>query len=144
MAEFQQAILIDPSLSIALQEMKRTQEMLVQNAPPGQANLTPYERAQKDASERSASLMSAPELNPPVHRVGPLTMASQPVNIVYATVARIAGVNIVWDTKYVRDPAKKFDVDLPEMSPQQAFDFISTVTHTFWEAFDGYHHLRYR
>jgi general secretion pathway protein D len=132
-AELERAIFTDPSLSIALQELKRTQEMLTSNAPPGQANLTPYERAQKDASDRSASIMSAPELRPPVRRVGPLKMNNQPMNIIYSTVANIAGVNVVWDSTYTNRPTRGFDVDLPEMSVEQAFDFISNVTRTFWK-----------
>lgn len=133
MAEFQRAILIDPALSIALQEIKRTQEMLTNSPAPGEANLTPFERAVKDAEERSSSLMSAPELKPPKRRVGPVRMNNQPMNIIYATVANIAEVNVVWDSTYTRDPNKRFDVDIPEMSAEQAFDFIATITRTFWK-----------
>lgn len=133
LAEFQRAILADPSLSIALQEIKRTQEMLTNAPSSGETNLTPFERAQKEADERSASLMSVPELRSPVRRVGPLTMNNQPVNIIYATVATIAGVNVVWESNYTRDPTKRFDVDIPEMSAEQAFDFIGTITRTFWK-----------
>lgn len=133
LAEFQRAILVDPALSIALQEIKRTQEMLTNAPAPGQAGLTPFERAQKDSEERSASLMSVPELKAPVRRVGPMTMRNQPMNIIYATVANIASVNVVWDSTYTRDPNKRFDIDIPEMSVEQAFDFISTITRTFWK-----------
>lgn len=133
MAEFQQAIFVDPSLSIALQELKRTQEMLTTAGNPGEANLTPYERAQKEAADRSASLMSAPELHPPMRRVGPLKMNNQPMNIIYSTIANIAGINVVWDSTYTNRPTRGFDIDLPEMSVEQAFDFVSNVTRTFWK-----------
>jgi len=131
-AEFQRAILMDPSSAIAMQELKRTQEMLAQPGGPGQANLTPAERAQKDAADRSASLMGLPELNPPVRKVGPLTMRNQPINILYNTVAVIAGVNVVWDSTWTR-PTRGFDVDLPEMGVEQAFEYLGLVTRTYWK-----------
>jgi general secretion pathway protein D len=132
-AEFQRAILMDPSSSIAMQELKRTQEMLSQpGAGPGQANLTPAERANRDAGERSASLLGLPELNPPVRKVGPLTMRNQPINILYNTVAGIAGVNVVWDSTWTR-PTRGFDADIPEMTAEQAFEYLGLVTRTYWK-----------
>ncbi len=132
MAEFQRAILLDPSSTIAMQELKRTQEMLVKPAGPGQANLTPSERAAKESEERSQSLMGLPELKPPVRKVGPLKMNNQPINILFNTVAGIAGVNVVWDSTWNR-PTRGFDVDLPEMGVEQAFEYLSLVTRTFWK-----------
>lgn len=132
-AEFQRAILMDPSSSIAMQELKRTQEMLSQpGTGPGQANLTPAERASKESADRSASLMGLPELNPPVKKVGPLKMNNQPINILYNTVAGIAGVSVVWDSTWTR-PTRGFDVDLPEMGVEQAFEYLGLVTRTYWK-----------
>lgn len=132
-AEFQRAILMDPSSSIAMQELKRTQEMLSQPGNgPGQANLTPAERASKESADRSASLMGLPELNPPVKKVGPLKMNNQPINILYNTVAGIAGVSVVWDSTWTR-PTRGFDVDLPEMGVEQAFEYLGIVTRTYWK-----------
>ena len=131
-AEFQRAILMDPSSAIAMQELKRTQEMLATPAGPGQATLTPAERAQKDAADRSASLMGLPELNPPVRKVGPLTMRNQPINILYNTVASVAGVNVVWDSTWTR-PTRGFDAEIPEMSVEQAFEYLGLITRTYWK-----------
>lgn len=131
-AEFQRAILLDPSSTIAMQELKRTQEMLTKPSGSGQANLTPSERAAKESEERSQSLMGLPELRPPVRKVGPLKMNNQPINILFNTVAGIAGVNVVWDSTWNR-PTRGFDVDLPEMGVEQAFEYLSLVTRTFWK-----------
>ncbi|MEO8099291.1 MAG: cohesin domain-containing protein [Acidobacteriota bacterium] len=132
-AEFQRAILLDPSSSIAMQELRRTQEMLAQPiVNPGQANLTPSEQAQKDATDRSASLMGLPELNPPIKKVGPIKANNQPINILYNTIAGLAGVTIVWDSTWTR-PTRGFDLDLPEMSVEQAFEYLGLVTRTFWK-----------
>jgi general secretion pathway protein D len=132
MAEFQRAIVIDPSTTIALQEVKRTQEMLAQPAAGPDALLTPAERAEREAAERIASIMGVPRLNPPVKRVGPLRMNSQPINILYQTVASIAGVTIVWDSTWTR-PTRNWDVEIPEMAVEQALDYLATVTRTFWK-----------
>ncbi len=133
MAEFQRAILMDPSSSIAMQELKRTQEMLSQPAPgPGQAFLTPAEKAQKDAADRSSSLLGLPELNPPVRKVGPLTMRNQPINILYNTVAGIAGINVMWDSTWTR-PTRGFDADIAEGTPEQAFEYLGQLTRTYWK-----------
>ena len=142
LAELQAAILADPSSSIALQEMKHTQEMLTNPGGAGQATLTPYERAQKEASDRAASLLSIPDLNAPrgtdgrVIRIQPLRMNNQPIRILYNTVAAIAGVSVVLDPSWNGQSGGKanFDVDIPaEMSVEQAFDYLATVTHTFWK-----------
>ncbi|MEP7355080.1 MAG: hypothetical protein ABI824_17770, partial [Acidobacteriota bacterium] len=83
-AEFQRALLIDPSQSIAIQELRRTQDLL--NNPPGpDADLTPAERNDRDMQLRSASILGLPELDPAVKRIGPLKMNNQPVNILYNT-----------------------------------------------------------
>lgn len=132
MAEFQRAIVIDPSSTIALQEVKRTQEMLAQPATGPEALLTPAERAEREAAERIASIMGLPELDPPVKRVGPLRMNAQPINILYQTVATIAGISIVWDPTWTR-PTRNWDVEIPEMPVRQALDYLATVTRTFWK-----------
>ncbi|MEP6961839.1 MAG: hypothetical protein ABI995_07170, partial [Acidobacteriota bacterium] len=129
--EFQRAILMDPSSSIAMQELKRTQEMLSMPTAPGQA-MTPSERSQKEASDRSASLLGLPELNPPIKRVGPIKANNQPINILYNTIAGLAGVTIVWDSTWTR-PTRGFDLDLPEMGVEQAFEYLGLVTRTFWK-----------
>ncbi|MEO5926534.1 MAG: cohesin domain-containing protein [Bryobacteraceae bacterium] len=132
-AEFQRAILMDPSSSIAMQELKRTQEMLSQPTPgPGQAFLTPAEKAQKDASDRSSSLLGLPELNAPVRKVGPLTMRNQPINILYNTVAGIAGINVMWDSTWTR-PTRGFDADIAEGTAEQAFEYLGQLTRTYWK-----------
>lgn len=132
-AELQRAILMDPASGIALQELKRTQDMLASGAgsTPGEV-LTPAEQAIKDAADRVASLEPIPKLDPPVKRINALKMNNQPINILYNTVAGIAGVNVVWDSTWNR-PTRTFDVDLPEMTVEEAFDYLALVTRTFWK-----------
>jgi general secretion pathway protein D len=135
LAELQRAILMDPSLPIALQELKRTQDMLKAPAAPGEANLTPYERALKDAEERSASLLGVPELVPPVKRVDAIKMNNAKPTQVYNIVAAIAQINVVYDSTWTgRQGAPGVDLDIPAgMSTRQALEYVATVTRTYWK-----------
>lgn len=132
-AEFQRAILMDPSSPIALQELKRTQDMLASGAGAGGGPvLTPTEQALKEEAERVARLAPLPQLQPMVRRVGPLKMNNQQLNILYNTVAAIAGISVVYDSTWNR-PTRTFDVLLPEMTVEEALDYLALVTRTYWK-----------
>jgi general secretion pathway protein D len=132
-AEFQRAILMDPSSGIALQELKRTQDMLASGAgAAGGPVLTPTEQALKEEAERVAKLAPLPQLQPMVRRVGPLKMNNQQLNILYNTVAAIAGISVVYDSTWNR-PTRTFDVELPEMAVEDALDYLALVTRTYWK-----------
>lgn len=142
LAALNQAIVLDPSSAIALQELKATQEMLLNPAGSNKANLTPYEQAQQEAADRSASLLSIPELVPPrtpdgkAPRIQPMRMNNQPIRVLYNTIAAIAGISVVIDPSWNGQVGGKtnFDIDIPaEMSVEQAFDYVATVTRTFWK-----------
>src|SRR5690349_16468883 len=62
MAEFQKAIVSDPSSAIALQELKRTQDMLRRPAPTAEGRtLTPVEQIRRDSTQQVESMMGPPE-----------------------------------------------------------------------------------
>src|ERR1700730_15295769 len=66
--EFQRAFATDPSSPIALQEIKRTMQMIDGgkngNVPPGEATLTPADLERRKTEDRLASLSSVPQLKP--------------------------------------------------------------------------------
>jgi len=62
-----------------------------------------------------------------------LKMNNQPPKVLYETVAKLAGVNVVFDSQY-QAPARNFNVDLSNATADQAFDYLATLTHTFWKA----------
>ena len=132
-AEFQRAIQIDPSSPIAVQELEQTQSMLA-NPPdnPDLATLTPAQRELRAGEEKIESMLNVPVLNPPVKRIPALTMNNQPVRILYDTVAKIAGVTVVWDNSW-NPPDDPYDIDLPESSVEQAFNYLAMVTRTYWK-----------
>jgi general secretion pathway protein D len=138
MSEFQKALIADPSSSIAIQELKRTQQILDTEkklgAPKAQdRGLTPAERERKDSEDRISSMLPPPELKPIMRTIPPLTMNNQPIKVIFDTVGKLAGVNVLFDTQFT--PAtRNFNVNLPAGSPIQAFDYLAVETHTFWKA----------
>jgi len=134
--EFQKALVADPSSAIALQEVKRIQTMLA--APKTGARvedrgLTPSELVRRQSQDRVDSMLGPPELKPMTAIIPVLKMNNQPPKVLYDTVAKLAGVNVVFDSQY-QAPARNFNVDLSNATADEAFDYLATLTHTFWKA----------
>src|SRR5665213_3616277 len=134
--EFQKALIADPSSAIALQEVKRIQTMLATpkaGARVEDRGLTPAELARRESQDKVDSMTGPPELKPMTALSPVLKMNNQPPKVLYETVAKLAGVNVVFDSQY-QAPARNFNVDLTNMTADQAFDYLATLTHTFWKA----------
>ncbi len=78
-------------------------------------------------------MLGPPELKPMTGVIPVLKMNNQPPKVLYETVAKLAGVNVVFDSQY-QAPARNFNVDLSNATADQAFDYLATLTHTFWKA----------
>jgi len=134
--EFEKALVADPSSAIAIQEVKRIQTMLAAPRPGArleERGLTPAETARQQSQERVDSMEGPPELKPMTALIPVLKMNNQPPKVLYDTVAKLAGVNVVFDSQY-QAPARNFNVDLSNATADQAFDYLATLTHTFWKA----------
>ena len=135
--EFQKALIADPSSAIALQEIKRIRDMLRTPAKIGanadERGLTPAELSRRQSDDRVESMLGPPELKPMTAVIPVLKMNNQPPKVLYETVAKLAGVNVVFDSQYTA-PARNFNVDLSNATADQAFDYLATLTHTFWKA----------
>jgi general secretion pathway protein D len=140
MAEFQRAIIADPSSGIAIQELKRTQAILDEKKSgvkpgvnPSDAGLTPAERARRSDDRKVASIEPPPELTPVVARIPPIKMNNQPPKVLYETIGKMAGINVVFDSQYTA-PQRNSNVDIATNTPiEQAFDYLAMLTHTFWK-----------
>lgn len=139
---FQRAYAIDPSSSIARQEIRRTVEMIEQATKKSQAGqamspqekgLTPTERARKEAEERVAGFMSVPTLKPISRQITSLKMNNQPVRVLYETVGKLAGINIMMDAEYQPGPQRNFSIDLSNTTLEEALDHLSILTKTYWK-----------
>src|SRR5579862_8486724 len=78
--EFQKAIVIDPSSAIALQELKRTVEMINRpNGKPEDRALTPAQQIRKEDDDRNASIIGPPVLKPTLTRIPTIKINNQPL-----------------------------------------------------------------
>jgi general secretion pathway protein D len=142
MGEFQKALIADPSSSMAIQEMKRTQQMIDSDKKGGGSKsddyrgLTLAERAKRDAEERMAAMLPPPDLKPVLRTVGPLKINNQPMKVIFETVGKLAGVNVLFDAQ-LQPPTRNFNVDLPVTPIEQAFDYLAVETHMFWKPVSG-------
>jgi general secretion pathway protein D len=134
--EFQRAFATDPSSPIALQEIKRTMEMIDRNkngnVPPGEATLTPADLERQKVQDRISSLSPVPQLKPITSQISTLKMNNQPPKVLYETVGKVAGVNVVFDPQYTSS-GKNVNLDLTNTNLEEALDYIATLTHTFWK-----------
>lgn len=135
--EFQKAIASDPGSAIALQEWKRTSDMLEKEkvagkAAAGERGLTPAAKARQEAEQRASTMMAPPELQPIIRVIPSLKMNNQPPKVLYETVAKLAGINVIFDPQYA-PTTRNLNVEFPNSSIEQALDYLAVLTKTFWK-----------
>ncbi|HEX5227530.1 MAG TPA: cohesin domain-containing protein [Bryobacteraceae bacterium] len=132
LAEYQTAFNTNPGSMIAFQNMQEVKDLLAQKqANPSVAPLTSAEKAQKDSVAMIQSLLPVPELKPVTNVVGALKMNNQPPKVLYETVGKLAGINVLFDPQM--QPGKNANLDLNNVSLQEALDYIALLTKTFWK-----------
>ena len=102
MQEFQRALITDPSSAVTLQEIKRTQQMMQQNAKPEDRGMTPVEIARRDTDKRiRKSIWRAETSSGLLRTVGPLKINNQPVKVLLLKRwEKVAGVNVLFDSQF--------------------------------------------
>jgi general secretion pathway protein D len=135
LAEYQKAFNVDPGSMVALQNIQQTKELLEQKAkglvPAGEKPLTPLEKAQKESLAMIASMLPVPELKPVTNQISLLKMNNQPLKVLYETVGKLAGINVLFDPQI--QPGKNANLDLNNVTLQEALDYIALLTKTFWK-----------
>src|SRR3984885_15508434 len=135
LTEFQKAFAADPGSMISFQYIQQTKDMLDQKAKglvkPGEKPLTSAEKAQKESLEMIESLQPVPGLKPVTNQISLLKMNNQPPKVLYETVGKLAGVNVLFDPQM--QPGKNANLDLNTVSLQEALDYIALLTKTFWK-----------
>ena len=113
--------------------MKRTQEILKKpSTKPADSGLTPAERVRQEEDARVDSILGPPELKPVIRQLPPFKMNNQPPRVLYETVGKLAGINVVFDSQYA-PRTRGFNVELGSSGVEQAFDYLAVLTHTFWK-----------
>lgn len=140
LALFQKAFALDPASSIAEQRMRQTFEMLKREKKSGggdaaeERGLTPAERVQKQNTARLETLMDAPVLKPIQREIVNLKMNNQPAKILFETLAKMAGINVMFDPDYVnQNQGKNFPVDFQNTTLEEALDYLSILTKAYWK-----------
>ena len=146
LAEFQRAFALNSASLIAEQELRRTYQMIEREkrktdptapakSPQEQAEergMTPADEARKEIEDRVASLQPVPELKPISRQIHSLKINNQPVKVLFDTVGKLAGINVVFDPEY-QSANKNFSVDLTNTTLEEALEHMSVITKSFWK-----------
>jgi len=128
MAELRQAVEIDPAnfealgLLRATAEMIQTQEREKEQAKKNSGQPTTLEKEAKSAGGPVALDI---KWDTPIS----LHLTSTTVDVVYKTMAKIAGINVLIDPDY---KPQKINFELQDVSLRQAMEMIAMQSRTFW------------
>ncbi|HEY7391628.1 MAG TPA: hypothetical protein VH640_24145, partial [Bryobacteraceae bacterium] len=143
--EFQKAYGLNPGSSSAEQEIRRTQEMIQRErqrvlqtgkeASAEERALTPVEQAKKESEDKLKTLLPVPELKPLSNEPINLKMNNQSPRVLFETVAKVAGINVLWDPDMNPPPnaGRNLSIELNNETLDQALDDLATLTKFFWK-----------
>ena len=142
--EFQKAYTIYPGSTVAIQELQRTQDMIRreqqrmqqtgrESAPEIRA-LTPLEEMKRDTAEKSRRIRGVPELKPIDPSVRNLTLNNVTVKVLFDTVGKTAGLNVLWDPDYQNPPKNTLSVKFDNSTLEEALDYLAVITKSYWKA----------
>lgn len=143
--EFQKAYNTNPGSAIAQQELLRTNEMILRErkrvaetgkeADAETRGLTPAQEQRRETREKINRILPAPELKSidPAPLKG-MTIRNSTVKVLFETVAKSAGINVLWDPDYQLPARNLFSVDFNDTTLEQALDYISVITRSYWKA----------
>ncbi len=122
MTEFMHALELDPSYELAQQDIDATKRAM---GKPEVRQETSVDTAElNELSEMSSPVQLHPVSNEPI------TISSvQDSKIIYETVGKLAGINVLFDPDY---NGKRIQVDLSNVSLYDALHIIGTISGTFW------------
>jgi general secretion pathway protein D len=124
LAEFQRALFIDPSSSVAEQEIQRTMATI---AELSHAADTAAEPEPETGDQPLASL--PPELKPLSNAAITLTMTND-AKMVFDTIGKLAGLTVIYDPDFT---GKQIKSQLNNVTLQQALDITSLQAKAFWK-----------
>jgi general secretion pathway protein D len=141
--EFQKAFALNPASSVAEQEIVRTQQMIQRErqkvletgkeSAPEERGLTPIEAARKEADDRINRILPLPELRPLNPFPHNLRINAQPAKVLFDTVAKAAGLNVVWDPEYQNPAKNSLNVDFENATLEQALNYVALITKSYWK-----------
>ncbi len=143
LVEFQKAFGISPASVIAVQEIQETQEMIARErrrveatgreAAPETRALTPSDTQRKREDDEINRMLPVPELRPLKAGLVDLKMTGA-TKVVYNTLGKYAGINVLWDPDYQNPSHDTITVDFDHSTIEQALAYVDVVTHSFHKA----------
>ena len=124
LAEFQKAVEIDPASAIARQEVLHTQQLIDLSKAIGPKASAHAPTVDKRVQEAAGPVELAPIQNIPI-----TIKATQDSKVIYETVGRLAGINVLFDPDYT---SRQIRVDLNSVSLEEALEIIAMESKTFW------------
>ncbi|HET9319897.1 MAG TPA: cohesin domain-containing protein [Bryobacteraceae bacterium] len=142
LTEFQKAYGINPASAMAEEETARTKAMIERekNKPVSQQNpeeraMTPAQFEKQREDKKFAAMLPLPELKPLNPAPINLKMSNQPPKVLFETVGKLAGVNVLFDPEYTSGGTtpKAQSIELNNATLDEALDYLSLVTKSFWK-----------
>jgi general secretion pathway protein D len=125
MVEFQKASEIDPSSTIAKQELKITQQMIDSaNAPAPKASAPAPNELEKMVQEAGGPVELESIPNVPIN-----LKITEDSKVIYETIGKLAGINVLFDPDYT---SRRIKVELNSVSLEQALQIVALESKTFW------------
>ena len=125
LAEFQKAMEIDASSAIAQQEARRTKQLIdAAKAPAPKSSAPPPTSLEKRVQEAQGPIELAPISNIPIN-----LKISEDTKVIYETVGKLAGINVLFDPDYT---SRRIKVELNNVSLEEALEIIALESKTFW------------
>ena len=106
--------------------------------------MTPGEAAEHEAEERVARMQAIPDLKPITRQISTLKMNNQPVKVLYETVGKLAGINVVIDPEFQAGAKANYTIDLSNTTLEEALDNLGRHHQDVLEAPVCEHHLRHQ
>src|SRR5436853_1688992 len=122
LAEFQKATDIDPSSFIAQQELRRTQRLMDSaNAPAPRA-------AVPSGLEKRVQEAQGPVDLAPIPNVTITLKFTEDTKVIYETVGKLAGINVLFDPEYT---SRRVKIELNGVTLEEALGIIALESKTF-------------
>lgn len=125
LAEFKRAAEIDGTNYVALQETRRTTEMLRKEAEP-QTVAAP--KTETSLAKLAAAAEGPVDLEPSPNTPIALRMTTTADNI-YRTIGKLGGINVLFDLDY---KPQKITIELNEVMMKEALKMVALESKTFW------------
>jgi general secretion pathway protein D len=124
LGEFQKAVVIDPSLFAAQQEMKRTQKMIDDAANPPTPSAGPPSNIERRIREAPGPVELAPISTVPI-----TVKLTEDSKVIYQTIGQLAGINVLFDYDYT---SRRIKVELNGVTLEEALHITALESKTFW------------